>query len=75
MSEHLAESVALTIEDAKEHGNLKAMPRSRHIQETLKNPDVAKHKLEQTSKASKRRWNQFRQKRLEQYDTYYWETA
>ena len=51
--------------------NLKAMSRGNHIVETLRDPDVAKHKLEQVSKGSKRRWKEYRES---QYDTYYWET-
>ena len=50
--------------------NLKAMPRSRHLQETLVDPEIAKHKLEQLRKASKKRWKAYREK---QYDSYYWQ--
>ena len=54
--------------------NLKAMPRSKHIIETLKDPAIEKHTREQVSKAGKRRWRIYREKKMEKYDTYYWET-
>ncbi len=50
--------------------NLKAIPRSQHIIETLKDPKIEKHTREQVSKGSKRRWKEHREK---QYDTYYWQ--
>ena len=50
--------------------NLKAMPRSQHIIETLKDPAIEKHTREQVSKGSKRRWKEHREK---QYDSYYWQ--
>lgn len=59
--------------------NLKAMPRSQHIVETLKDPQIEKRKREGVSKAGKRRWKKYREeqreKKLKQYDTYYWETS
>lgn len=56
------------LNDAPE--NLKAMPRSQHIIETLKDPAIEKHTREQVSKGSKRRWKEHREK---QYDSYYWQ--
>ena len=56
------------LNDAPE--NLKAMPRSQHIIETLKDPAIEKHTREQVSKGNKRRWKEHREK---QYDSYYWQ--
>ena len=56
------------LNDAPE--NLKAMPRSQHIIETLKDPEIEKHTREQVRKGNKRRWKEHREK---QYDTYYWQ--
>ena len=50
--------------------NLKAMPRSQHILETLKDPAIEKYTREQASKGNKRRWKEYREK---QYDSYYWQ--
>jgi len=56
-----------------EPGNLKAMPRSKHILETLKDPMIEKHTREQVSRGNKRRWKIYREKKMQQYDTYYWQ--
>ena len=53
--------------------NLIAMSRGKHLQKTLENPDVKERFDTRKSKAAKRRWKAYREKKLEQYDTYYWE--
>lgn len=57
--------------------NLRAMPRSKHLETTLQDPEVKKRKREATVRASKRRWKRWRRRKreesLRQYDSYYWE--
>lgn len=50
--------------------NLKPMPRSRHLIETLKDPVIEKRAREQASKASKRRWKKYREAREGHYDIF-----
>lgn len=60
-------------------GNLKAMPRSKHLIKTLADPDVLAKKKREVIKATKRRWERYREEKreeeLSEYDTYYWEMA
>ena len=56
-------------------GNLVAMSRGNHLSKTLEVPEVRARKISRARKAVKKRWKDFREKKLEQYDTYYWETA
>jgi len=53
--------------------NLVAMSRGNNLTKTLEDPVIAAKRLKQTSKADRRRWKKYREKKRKEYDTYYWE--
>lgn len=61
------------LNDAPE--NLIAMSRGQHILKTLEDPEISERRDKQAGKASTRRRKERLEKKLEQYDTYYWEVG
>ena len=53
--------------------NLVAMSRGGSLSKTLDDPAVAAKRDRKASRAAKSRWNAYREKKLEKYDTYYWQ--
>ena len=54
--------------------NLEPMPRSQNLQRTLEDPEILKRLRERASETQKQRGRARREKRLEKYDSYYWQT-
>ena len=55
--------------------NLVAMSRGQNLTKILEDPEVSERMTKRKSKATKKRWDAFREKKMEKYDTYYWENG
>ncbi|MBA7544436.1 hypothetical protein ES705_36792 [subsurface metagenome] len=60
------------LNDAPE--NLVAMSRGQHLIKTLEDPEIRERAGKQAGRASTRRRKERLEKKLEEYDTYYWQT-
>lgn len=56
-----------------EPGNLVALSRGQHLKIILEDPEVGAKMQKLKNKATKKRWDAYREKKMEKYDTYYWE--
>ncbi len=55
--------------------NLVAKSRGQHLTQILEDPEVGARMAKRRNRASKKRWATYREKKTEQYDTYYWENG
>lgn len=58
-----------------EPGNLVALSRGKHLKRILEDPEVNARMRKRKSRGTKKRWDAYREKKMEQYDTYYWENG